>query len=157
MTDRLKATVVVGLGNPYRRDDGVGPAVADAVDALGLADVVVVTGISDPMSLVEAWSGAGLAVVVDAAVGAPPAPGRVRRCALADLGAGRDGLSSHSVDVARAHELAQALGRAPGAVVVVTVEAADTGHGTGLTPAVARAVPEAVRLVRDEISCGRER
>ncbi len=152
MTDRLKATVVVGLGNAYRRDDGVGPAVAAALDGLGMPNVVVHDGISDPMSLVEAWSGAALAIVIDAAVATPPAPGRIHRCALDDLGPARDGLSSHSIDVARAHELGRALGRAPDAVVVFTVEVADTGHGTGLTPQVARAVPEAVRLVRNEIS-----
>ena len=86
------------------------------------------------MGLLEAWSGAALAIVIDAAVAIPSVPGRVRRCTLADLRAGRDGLSSHSVDVARAHELAQALGRAPGELVVFTVEVADTGHGVGLTP-----------------------
>ncbi|MEE6179732.1 hydrogenase maturation protease [Mycobacterium sp. 050134] len=143
--------VVVGLGNEHRRDDGVGPAVAAALGALGLPDVAVVTGIADPLALLEAWSGAGLAIVIDAAVATPPAHGRVRRCTLADLTAARVGLSSHSVDVAQTHRLGEALGRLPDDLVVLAVEAADTGHGAGLTPPVARAVPEAVRLAREEI------
>ncbi len=142
---------MVGLGNPYRRDDGVGVAVASALHDMALPNVIVSTGISDPMGLVEAWSGAGLAIVIDAAVAAPPAPGRVRRCTLAELRTGGAGLSSHGVDVAQAHELADALGRAPRKLVVLAVEVADTGHGTGLTPRVARAVPEVVRLVSAEI------
>ncbi|HKI39407.1 MAG: hydrogenase maturation protease [Mycobacterium sp.] len=151
MTAGRTSTVVVGLGNPYRRDDGVGVAVAAALGDLALPNVAVTAGVADPMGLVEAWSGAGLAIVIDAAAATPPAPGRVRRCTLADLRAGRDGCSSHGVDVGRAHELAQALGRAPDKLVVLAIEVADTGHGAGLTPLVSRAVPEAVRLALAEI------
>lgn len=151
MTAGRTGTVVIGLGNPYRRDDGVGAAVATALGDLAMPNVVVTTGISDPLGLVEAWSGAALAIVIDAASAIPPAPGRVRRCTLGDLQAGRDGLSSHHVDVRRAHELAQALGRAPDKLVVLAIEVADTGHGVGLSPHVRGAVPEAVRLAAGEI------
>lgn len=68
-------TVVVSLGNRYRRDDWVGAAAAAALDDLALPHVRVVTGIADPMGLLEAWSGAGLAVMIDAAVAALSVPG----------------------------------------------------------------------------------
>lgn len=123
--------VVVGLGNDHRRDDGVGPAVAAALDSLDLPGVVVVTGIADPLSLLEAWTGAGLAIVIDAAVASPPRPGRVRRCTLADLTAENVGLSSHGVDVAHTHGLGAALGRLPDDLVVLAVEVADTGMAPG--------------------------
>ncbi len=145
--------VVIGLGNSYRRDDGVGLAVATALDDLALPNVRVVTGIVEPMGLLEAWSGAALAMVIDAAVATPSAPGRVRRCTLADVVAAHEGLSSHSVDIGGTHALGQALGRVPDALVVFTVEVADTGHGVGLTPQVARAVPEVVHLAVAEINC----
>ena len=151
MTAGRTGTVVIGLGNPYRRDDGVGAAVATALDDLAMPNVVVTTGISDPLGLVDAWSGAALAIVIDAAAATPSEPGRVRRCTLGDLQAGRDGLSSHHVDVGLAHELAQALGRAPGELVVLAIEVADMGHGVGLSPHVARAVPEAIHLAVEEI------
>jgi hydrogenase maturation protease len=47
--------------------------------------VRVVTGIADPMSLVEAWSPATLAVLVDAAITSEPTPVRIHRCALKDV------------------------------------------------------------------------
>ncbi len=144
-------TVVVGLGNPYRHDDGVGVAAAAALDDLELPHVRAVTGVADPMALLEAWSGAALAIVIDAAVTSPSVPGRVRRCTLAELGAS-GGLSSHGVDVGRTHALGQALGRVPDAVVVLTVEVADVGHGAGLTPRVAAAVPDVVEMALAEIS-----
>jgi hydrogenase maturation protease len=143
--------VVVGLGNSYRGDDGVGVAAADALSDLGLPGVRVVTGIVDPMSLLQAWSGAELAVIIDAAVVTPSVPGRLRRCTLGDVVAASDGLSSHSVDIGRTYALGQTLGRAPEALVMFTIEVADTGHGLGLTPEVAHAVPEVVGMAVAEI------
>lgn len=143
--------VVVGLGNSYRGDDGVGVAAAGALSELTLPGVRVVTGIVEPMSLLEAWSGAVLAVVIDGAVGTPSVPGRVRRCTLGDVVAASEGLSSHSVDIGRTHALGEALGRAPDALVVITIEVADTGHGIGLTPQVAQAVPDVVGMAVAEI------
>lgn len=153
MTVGPKGIVVIGLGNTYRRDDGVGVAVAAALDSLALPNVRVVTGIAEPMSLLEAWSPAALAMVIDAAVATPAVPGRVRRCAPGDFVAACEGLSSHRVDIRGTHALGQALGRVPDALVVFTVEVADTGHGIGLTPQVARAVPELVQLAVAEINC----
>ncbi|OBF93805.1 peptidase M52 [Mycobacterium sp. 852002-51163_SCH5372311] len=144
-------TVVLGLGNRYRRDDGVGIAVAAALDELALPDVRVVTDIAEPMSLIEAWTGAGLAVVIDAAVANPATPGRVRRCAASDVVVVSEGLSSHDVDITRTYALARALRRVPDALVVFTIEVADTGHGIGMTRQVAAAVPEVVRMAVAEI------
>ena len=64
-----------------------------------------------------------------------------------------EGLSSHSLDISRTYALGQTLGRVPGELVVLTVEIADTGHGIGMTPQVARAVPEVVRMAVDEEIC----
>jgi len=147
--------VVVGLGNTYRTDDGVGVAVAAALDDLALPNVRVVTDIAEPVGLLEAWSGAGLAMVIDAAVAAASVPGRIRRCTLDDLVAERDGLSCHSVDLGATYALGQALRRLPGALVVFTIEVTDTGHGVGLTPQVARAVPDVVALAVAEINGSR--
>lgn len=148
--------VVIGLGNRSRGDDGVGVEAADQLNRLALPGVRVVTDIAEPMGLLEAWSGAALAVVIDGAVGTPPRPGRIRRCGLSDVAAG-DGLSSHSIDVVRTHALGQALGRVPGELVLLTVEVADTDHGTGLTPAVARAVPEVLCMALAELRVRRGR
>jgi hydrogenase maturation protease len=147
--------VVIGLGNSYRGDDGVGVAAACALEELALPGVRVVTEIVEPMSLLEAWSGAGLAVMIDAAVGTPPTPGRVRRCGLSDVVAVREGLSSHGVDIARTHALGQVLGRVPEALVLFTIEVADTGQGIGLSPQVAAAVPDVVGMAVAEINRSR--
>lgn len=142
--------VVIGIGNEYRRDDGVGPAVAAAINERTLPGVRVVTGIEDPMDLLDAWSAAALALLVDAAVTSPSTPGRIHRCAARDVAAER-GMSSHHLNVAEAFALGQALGRVPDQLVVFTVEAADTGYGVGMTPAVEAAVPGVVDAVLAEL------
>ncbi len=147
-----KEIVVLGLGNSYRKDDGVGVAAAAELNRLALPGVRVVTDIVEPMSLLEAWSGARLAVVIDGAAGTPPTPGRIRRCGLSDVATASDGLSCHSIDIGSTHALGEVLGRIPDDLVLFAVEVADTGHGIGLTPAVALAVPEAVRMAVAEIN-----
>lgn len=146
-------TVVIGIGNTYRRDDGVGPAVAAAINEQALPGVRVVTEIEDAMNLLDAWSGAALALVIDAAIASPSTPGRIHRVTADDLASVR-GISSHSLDVAQVFALGQTLGRAPDRLVVFTVETAEVGHGVGLTPQVSAAVPDVVTAALAEIDRG---
>ncbi len=136
--------VVIGIGNPLRRDDGIGPAVAAGLAAHDLPGTRVLTCPAEPTALLDAWEGAALAVLIDAVAG--DRPGRVRTCSLADLAEAAP-VSSHDLGLRQAYELGRALGRAPASVVVVTVDVADTGYGQGLSPAVAAALPEAMRAV----------
>lgn len=142
--------VVIGVGNSCRRDDGVGPAVASAVDARGTPGVRVLSVADDPCAILDAWAGARLAVVIDAAVATPSTPGRIHRCAADQLPA-LSTVTSHAVDLATVLELGRALDRMPGELMVFAVEAADTGVGLGLSAAVAAAVPEVVDAVLAEI------
>lgn len=152
MTGASGGIVVIGIGNGYRRDDGVGLVVSAALDARSIPNVVVKDGIADPMSLLDAWTNAALVVIIDAAIAKPLTPGRIRRCESTDLAAQTEGLHSHSIDIGRTHALGQSLGRVPGELVVFTIEVADTDDGIGLSPQVAGAVPEVVDMVMAEIN-----
>jgi hydrogenase maturation protease len=148
-------TVVVGIGNPYRHDDGIGPLVAELVDAYRLAGVTAVpVGDADPTLLIEAWAGAELAVVVDAALCRPSHPGRIHRvipgeCALDGYMAAT--ASTHHLSLAEALRLSAALEAGPERLVVLAVEAADVSIGEGLSPMVAAAVPRVLGRVLAEI------
>ncbi len=58
--------VVIGVGNPFRRDDGIGPAAAAEIERQHLPGVRVVISDGEPAGLLEAWAGVDLAIVVDA-------------------------------------------------------------------------------------------
>ncbi|RUP05596.1 MAG: hydrogenase maturation protease [Mycobacterium sp.] len=143
---------VIGLGNRYRRDDGVGIAAARALDELALPGVEVVTGIVDPLTLLDFWSGARLAVIVDAAVTRVPMAGRIHCCNLDDVLSSPNRLSSHRIDIGGAYALGHAMGRVPEALQIFAVDVADTGHGLGLSQSVERAIPEVVALAVAEIN-----
>ncbi|OBC00403.1 peptidase M52 [Mycobacterium sp. 852013-50091_SCH5140682] len=142
--------LVIGIGNAFRCDDGVGLAVAAAVARRHIPGVQVMTDIGDPGSILDAWTGADLAIVVDAAVSQPGTPGRVRRWTPAD-GGGPRVVSSHMLGLAQTYSLGEALGRLPSRLVVFTVDVADVGHGDTLTPVVAAAVLRVVEAVEAEL------
>jgi hydrogenase maturation protease len=140
-----RRVVVIGVGNEFRRDDGIGPEVLSRLRAhigagpnVGVETVVrLVNSDGEPASMIEAWTGASLAVVVDAVVADPPAPGRLHRIAIGpDEAAGTRAVSSHGLGMGEAIGLAAALGRMPDRLIIHAVEAADVGHGVGLSPAV---------------------
>ena len=152
MTPASGPIVVIGVGNEFRRDDGVGPAVVRRLRQRDLAGVTLAVSDGEPSGLIELWDGAPLAVVVDAVRADPPHPGRVHRLALYRPENGRARTaSSHGLGLGEAVALAQVLGRLPGRLVVYAVEAADLTSGPGLTPAVATAVDRVAGQVVAEI------
>ena len=129
MTSSFRAPdVIIGIGNPVRHDDGIGPAVvyhvADLHSSVAHLDLVVLDG--EPTRVIEQWCGRRLAVVIDA-VRAGSVPGTVHR-----LEVGVDSIpthdsapSSHTTGLADAVALATALDRLPSHLVLLGVEPSD--------------------------------
>jgi hydrogenase maturation protease len=147
--------VVIGIGNEFRHDDGVGPAVVGRLHDLAPPGVRLVITDGEPVRLIEAWTGASLAVVADAvrvAPPQPPQPGTIHRFVMDRPGTGTPRTaSSHGFGLDEAIGLAQALDRMPGRLIVHAIEAADLTQGTGLTPAVAAAVGLVAKAILDDI------
>jgi len=144
--------VVIGVGNPFRRDDGVGPALVAAARPRLPPEVDVVEVDGEATALLDAWAGAEVAVVVDTVTTGARA-GTVHR-----LEVGRDPLGSpsrfattHALGVGEAVRLGAALGRLPRRIVIVGIEPGDLAHGPGLSDAVAAAVPAAAHRLVDEV------
>ncbi|MFF3518342.1 hydrogenase maturation protease [Streptomyces sp. NPDC002573] len=153
-------TAVIGIGNEFRRDDGVGHAVIHLLrkraEARPLPPGTVVQECGgDPGQLMDLWQDTGLAIVVDACFPSParpgcihrwyPAPGSLARCATA----GRH--SSHALGLFESVHLARSLGRGPGRLIVYAVEGADRSLGTGLTPSVAEAARTLVERIEGDV------
>lgn len=144
--------MVIGVGNEFRRDDGAGPAVVGQLRDRVPPGVELVITDGEPARLIEAWTGAALAVVVDAVRAQPPQPGTVHRFVVDRPGTGTERTaSSHGLGLDDAISLAIALDRMPGRLIVHAIEAADLGQGTGLTPAVAAAVGTVASAILDDI------
>ena len=148
----MSRVVVAGLGNSWRRDDGVGPAVALHVARADRPGVHVIVNAGEPLDLIESWRGVDLAVVIDA-MQAGMAPGAYLRIegAAGEVPASA-GVSGHVYPLPHVVELARALGALPGKLLVFAVEGADFGTGEGLTPEVADAVERLASEILEEVS-----
>ena len=130
--------IVIGLGNKYRRDDGVGLYVAEQIRMLQLRGVHVVEGVSDGAALIRIWSEADRVFVVDCAVSGQVA-GYIYRFDAIEEAIPEDvfyKFSTHAISVSEAVELAKTLGEIPKSLVVYGIEGKDFSSGEGFTPAV---------------------
>src|SRR3954452_21613746 len=129
-------TVLIGVGNPFRRDDGVGPAVVELLRER-LTGVRIVTCDGETTALIDAWTGVDRAVVVDAVRVTAGHPGRIHRFSADHPTATRAGVSTpHAADLGDAVSLARALDRMPRSLLIFGVEVGDVGFGPGLSPVV---------------------
>jgi hydrogenase maturation protease len=150
--------VVIGVGNEFRRDDGAGPAVVASLRDRVPPGVDLLLTDGEPTRLIEAWTGAVLAVVIDAVRAHPPRPGRVHRFVVdRPMGETKRAASSHGFGLDDAISLALALDRMPGRLVVHAIEAADLTQGAGLTPPVAAAIDDVASAVLRDIRDGSSR
>ena len=145
--------LVLGLGNPLLRDEGVG---AHVVAALATShstpsNVELADGGTAGLDLAALISGRELVIVIDALVG-PWEPGTVLRLERDDLlqSQGAD-ISAHGPALPEALRLADFFGEPPAEVVVLGVVPADIGWGEELTPPIRQQVPEILKLVHAEL------
>ena len=150
--------VVACFGNVLRADDGVGPAVAEALLAQPLPPGVRVleVGIGGIHLVQELMTGIDVLLVVDAVdLGRAPGSVVVQRPEVLDVSTlsaarRRDELADmHLAIPARALMVALGLGVLPATTLVVGVQTTDTEEPRyGLSAVAAAAVPVAVREVR---------
>jgi hydrogenase maturation protease len=134
------STVIIGIGNEYRRDDAAGIVAVRRLRLLEAPGVRMEDSDGEPTSLIDLWSDSDLAIVIDA-VAANGEPGRVYRMGLHHPAADRRGTpSSHRVSLGDAVALARALDRLPPRLLLYGIEVAEAGPGLGLSAPVARSV-----------------
>ena len=147
---RLSDTLVIGLGNSFRGDDGAGPAVARALLDAVPARVRAYEG--EPVGLIEEWTGADAVIVVDAVSSGSP-PGTVHRLdPLAEpIPAALSQGSTHAFGLAETIELARTLGRLPPRLAVYGIEGERFTAGQELSPPVRAAVEQVVGELADRL------
>ncbi|OJF80309.1 hydrogenase maturation protease [Nocardia seriolae] len=144
--------VVVGVGNEYRHDDGIGPAVARHLEKLAIPGVLVELCDGEPTGLLDLWAGVELAIVIDAVLCETQTPGRIWRTTVDALRGLTHAASSHALGIPDALPLGRALGKVPGELLVIAVEAERLDLGVGLSAPVAAALPEVTATVLTELA-----
>ncbi len=147
--ETTKELLIIGIGNRWRRDDGVGPWVAERLREHGL---LTVEHSGEGAGLIEAWSGARHVIVVDATASGSPA-GTLHRldAVAAELPRHFFRYSSHLFGLAEAISTARTLGRLPPRLIIHGIEGQDFGFGDDLTPEVAVAAAVAVQRILEDV------
>ncbi len=155
-------TVIIGLGNPLRGDDGVGVRVAELLAARQLpGSVEVIDGGTQGFGIVNLMAGRQRVILVDAAnIG--QAPGHFLRFTMDEVDLlgepsplGDDQyLNVHYAGLREALLLAQALGSLPQDVVVFGVQPANIGWEIALSPEVEKALPDLIDAILTEVAVG---
>jgi hydrogenase maturation protease len=155
-TEGSPRVVVIGVGNEYRGDDGVGRRVARELREGAPGTMSILEASGEGTALLEAWKGADSVIIIDAAASGAP-PGTIHRldAQAQGLPVGFSHSSTHSFGVAQAIELARVLDRLPRRLVVYGIEGKTFEPDTGLSSEVARAAQEMVgRLLREIEAAG---
>ena len=148
-------TVVVGLGNPLLRDDGVGVYAARLLaERLAGAPVAVEESSWGGMRFLDLLAGFERAVIIDAIQWRRGPPGTVYRLAPDEAVPTVRAVSFHDVSLGTALALGKQLGiPLPTEIVFLAVEADDVlTVAEGCSPEVEAALPEVVRLVLGQLA-----
>ena len=139
----IPRTLVLGIGNPLRRDDAAGWLLALRVEALAIPGVEVRCLQQLSVELAETWQRYDRVLIADAALSE-----QVRLEPL-DPAAPDPGAHSHALPPAAVLNLARTLfGRTP-EVWICAIPAIDFGFGMDPSPAVQTALDTALSRIRD--------
>jgi hydrogenase maturation protease len=149
-------TIVLGLGNPILRDDGVGNRVAlELEDKLAQRkDVTVIETSMSGLSLIDLLAGYDKAIIIDAIQTAEGKAGQIYRLTPDAFNNTRHASSPHDVNFATALELGNRLGMAmPKQILIYAIEVADVStFSEKCTPAVSRAIPACIKMIVKELN-----
>lgn len=141
------ATLIIGVGNAMRGDDGAGPAVAERLTGVPGLEIRILSG--EGAGLIEAWRDRPRVVVVDAAAGTGT-PGDLHTFDphSEPVPRGTFHYSSHAFGLAEAVEMSRALDCLPAAMTIYAIVGAKFDHGPGLSPQVAATVERLADTLR---------
>jgi len=137
--------LVIGVGNEYRGDDGVGLVVARGLRAMNLPDMLISESSGDGVALMEAWKAAHTVILIDAAASGR-APGTIQRfdALTQPMPTSCSFHSTHAFGVAEAIGLARAFQQLPPRLIVYAIAGKRFAAGVGISPQVAKAAQKVI-------------
>jgi hydrogenase maturation protease len=144
--------LVIGVGNEFRRDDGVGLVVARRI-AQECPEITVIEQSGEGAALMETWQNDETVFLIDA-VSSGAAPGTIHRLDAheQEIPAQFFSYSTHAFSVAEAIELARVLNNLPSRLIVYGVEGQDFASGLGLSTATEQAAQKVTQRILEEIN-----
>jgi hydrogenase maturation protease len=151
----MKKTIILGVGNPILKDDGVGIHVAEELKKhIRKPGVTIDNAFTGGMNLLDLMIDHDTAILIDAVKIENKKLGDVSLFGLGELSALHT-CNPHDISLPQAIDLAKKLGenRIPNDIKVVGINIGELGceFGEELSSEIAKAIPKAVELVKKEV------
>lgn len=150
--DRNK-TVVLGLGNPLMRDEGIGTAVIERLcaDASSFADVDFIDAGTGGMSLLYLIEDRQKVIIVDCAY-MGSSPGTIKKFTPDQVQSVKklSHQSLHEIDILKVIELAKKIDQCPEDIIFFGIEPEKIEEGFGLTKTLAEKLDSYIETVVSE-------
>lgn len=144
--------LIIGIGNPYRGDDGVGLRVAQDIKKKLPDHVNVIEESGDGAALMDSWKDTDIVILIDA-VHSGAKPGTIHQFDVhtQTIPTKFFHYSTHAFGVAEAIELERALKQLPKNLIVYGIEGKCFEAGIGLSLEVEKSAQEVVKRVQQDI------
>lgn len=152
MSETARDVLLVGVGNEFRGDDGVGCYIVQKVMSRGDGRLATRILAREGTDLIESWRGYKTVYVVDAAR-AGQEPGTVYRFEVPaqQLPKSIFCTSTHAFGLADVIHLAQALDALPPRLIIYGIEGESFDHGRGLTGKVKDSADKLAEELMEEV------
>jgi hydrogenase maturation protease len=144
----FRKVLLIGIGNEYRSDDGIGLGIARKICERHLSSVNVKEESGEGATLMEAWQGYETVILVDA-ISSGAKPGTILKIdASKEIGSAKFfHYSTHAFSVTEAIELARAMKTLPPKLFVYGIEGVNFNAGVDIS----HVVQESAKQVVDQI------
>jgi hydrogenase maturation protease len=147
----LRKTLLVGVGNEYRSDDGVGLMIARKIHEKLISSLTVKEESGEGAALMEAWQRFQNVIIVDA-VSSGATPGTIFR-----IDANKETVpikffhySTHTFSVSEAIELARVMNVLSPMLLVYGIEGVNFTAGVDISPPVKEAANQVIEQIVGE-------
>lgn len=145
--------LILGLGNPYRSDDGVGVAVARGFRS-PCSDVDIKHLNGEATAIINAWEDYSHVIICDAAC----AEGQAQTPFVAFQPLEEEGVlqkethtSSHGFGLSEAIKLGKAVGQIPDEIFAIGIYGQNFAVGDSLSPQVVSVIPQVQKVIQSKL------
>jgi hydrogenase maturation protease len=144
----IRKILVIGVGNEYRSDDGIGLIVARVIREERLPSVIVKEESGEGAALMESWQGFSYVIIVDAVLSGK-LPGTIFRIDTKKETVPKQFFhySTHAFSVAEAIELARTMNILPQNLILYGIEGKNFTAGINISASVSNVVKQVVKQI----------
>jgi len=158
LEDSTNKLLVIGIGNEFRNDDGIGLHVVRKLRKLNLSGIQIMEKSGEGAQLIELWKNETGVLIIDA-TSSGSEPGTIHRLDVAKktIPSKFFHYSTHNFSVAEAVEMARTMKQLPTHFILYGIEGKDFSQGVDITPVVKKAGEYIVDLIIEELRTARSK